>query len=235
MTAVSQDAKPAARREASRPAFPPVVRIGIALGVFLAVEALIHGVILPLALGVIADATLTVLLAIALGVILAELTRRHHKTAARHGWEYGKRGAHAAARGTGRGAAFVARGAAARSRPWRTRIIAAVRARWAALRGTAPAASEPAEAATGSTGCPACGRPLPGDGTCPACAASASNDPVPSQPKGNTMSPSNIAPERRARRNAAKAGSGTVPAEWGPSSRRPPTSNPRTTASSWSG
>ena len=112
MTAASRDAKPAARHEASRPAFPPVVRIGITLGVFLAVEALIHGVILPLSLGGIADAALTVLLAVALGVILAELTRRHHRAVAGHAVRHGKHGALAAGRAGKRAGSAAASGAA---------------------------------------------------------------------------------------------------------------------------
>ena len=70
-----------------------VLWTGIALGAYLAAEALLHGLVLPLALGAIADAALTVVLIVALAVVLAELTRRHHRTVARHG----RRGAVAAA------------------------------------------------------------------------------------------------------------------------------------------
>ena len=62
-----------------------VLWTGIAAGVFLATEAMLHGLVLPLSLGVLADAALTFLLIVALAVVLGELTRRHHRTAFRHG------------------------------------------------------------------------------------------------------------------------------------------------------
>jgi hypothetical protein len=55
------------------------------VGVFLATEAVLHGVVLPLSLGALADAALTFLLIVALAVVLGELTRRHHRTVLRHG------------------------------------------------------------------------------------------------------------------------------------------------------
>jgi hypothetical protein len=64
---------------------------------------------------------LTWLLLAALAVTVIEVLRRHHRAIGRHGWRYGKRGVIAAARG-----------AAAWSRPGRSRITAAMRARWAA-------------------------------------------------------------------------------------------------------
>jgi hypothetical protein len=67
------------------PVSPAVLWTGIALGVFLAVEAVVHGVVLPLSLGLLADAVLTFLLIVAVAVVLAELTRRHHRTVLRHG------------------------------------------------------------------------------------------------------------------------------------------------------
>ena len=67
------------------PVSPAVLWTGIALGVFLAVEAVVHGVVLPLSLGLLADAVLTFLLILAAAVVLAELTRRHHRTVLRHG------------------------------------------------------------------------------------------------------------------------------------------------------
>ena len=89
----------AARRKAvakppSRlPVSAPVLWLGLALGTFLAVLALTHGVMLPGLNGFLA-AVFTFTLLLAAGVALAELTRRHHRTAARHG----KRGAITAAR-----------------------------------------------------------------------------------------------------------------------------------------
>ena len=60
---------------------------------FLAVEAVVHGVVLPLSLGLLADAVLTFLLIIAAAVVLAELTRRHHRTVLRHGGRLSAAGA----------------------------------------------------------------------------------------------------------------------------------------------
>ena len=138
--APGQAAKPAGRRAVSGLA----LWLGLALGTFLAVAAVTHGVMLP-GFGGFLDAVLTFVLFLAVGVVLAELTRRHHRAALEHGWRYGTRGARAAARGTARGVVAVARGAAARSRPWRTRLTAAARARRAA-RSTpaAPGTEDPA-------------------------------------------------------------------------------------------
>jgi hypothetical protein len=76
--------KPATSWAGWLPVSPAVLWTGIAAGVFIAVEAMVHGVVLPLALGVLADAALTFLLIVALAVVVAELTRRHHSTALRH-------------------------------------------------------------------------------------------------------------------------------------------------------
>lgn len=83
MTVVTQ--KTAASWIGRLPVSPVVLWAGTAAGVFLAVEAMVHGVVLPLALGAIADAVLTFLLIVAVAVVLAELTRRHHRTVLRHG------------------------------------------------------------------------------------------------------------------------------------------------------
>ena len=102
----------------------------------------------------------------AVAAVLSELTVRHHRAALGHGWRHGKRGGRAAARHAG--AAY--RGAANRSRPWRTRLVTAVRTRWAA-RG-APAALEPEDPAGGNERiCPGCGWAIPAGGTCPTCKA----------------------------------------------------------------
>jgi hypothetical protein len=74
-----------AARTGRLPVSRAVLWTGIALGVFLATEAVLHGLVLPLSLGVLADAALTFLLIVALAVVLGELTRRHHRTAFRHG------------------------------------------------------------------------------------------------------------------------------------------------------
>jgi hypothetical protein len=84
------------------PVSPAVLWTGIALGVFFAVEAVVHGVVLPLSLGLLTDAAITFLLIIAAAVILAELTRRHHRTVLRHGGRLSAAGAgHVRRRGAG--------------------------------------------------------------------------------------------------------------------------------------
>ena len=116
----------AAPRQAVKPArrLPvgaPVLWTGMALGTFLAVVALRHGVMLRL-FGGFADAIVTFVLLLAVGVGLVELARRHHRAAARHAVHHGKRGASAAYRGArrhgGRGAGFVAGHAKARWTGW---------------------------------------------------------------------------------------------------------------------
>jgi hypothetical protein len=158
--------KPVPKPARRLPLSAPVLWLGLALGTFLAVAAVTHGVMLP-GFGGFLDAVLTFVLFLAVGVVLAELTRRHHRAALGHGWRHGRRGGRAAIRHAG--AAY--RGAANRSRPWRTRLTDALRARWAA-RG-APAAPEPEDPAGDLPGadCPGCGWPLPAGGTCPTCKA----------------------------------------------------------------
>ena len=126
MTGAAQR-KAVAKPPGRLPVGAPVLWTGLALGTFLAVLALTHGVMLPGLNGFLA-AVLTFALILAAGVALVELTRRHHRTVARHGWRYGKRGGGAAVGWSRR----AARGAAVRSRPWRTRILTAMQARWAA-------------------------------------------------------------------------------------------------------
>ena len=189
----------AARRQVPKPArrlpvSAPVLWAGIALGTFLAVLAVRHGV-MPSLFGGFADAILTFLLLLAAGVGLAELTRRHHRTVARHAVRHGKRGVSAAYRGTrrhgGRGAAFVAGKARARWDGWRARP-------------EAPAGPDDPPPLSVEWGVP----PAP-----------ASSSPAPQSPNstgGRTrMTVSRIAPERRARRTAARTG-GSIPAAWGP-------------------
>ena len=128
--------------------------------------ALTHGVMLP-GFGGFVDAMLTFVLFLAAGVVLAELTRRHHRTAPATA---GGTASAAAAPPSGTAGGGY-RGAAVRSRPWRTRIVTAVQTRWAA-RG-APAAPEPEDPAGGNERiCPGCGWAIPADGTCPTCKAS---------------------------------------------------------------
>ena len=97
MTEAAQ--RKAAARPASRlPVSRPVLWTGIALGAFLAAEALLHRLVLPLGLPGFVSAAITAVLIVALAVVVVELTRRHHRTVARHAIRYGKRGAVASAR-----------------------------------------------------------------------------------------------------------------------------------------
>ena len=87
-------ARPASRLPVSR----PVLWTGIALGAFLAAEALLHRLVLPLGLPGFVGAAITAVLIVVLAVVVAELTRRHHRTVAGHAIRHGKRGAVASAR-----------------------------------------------------------------------------------------------------------------------------------------
>ena len=155
----------------------PVLLAGIGLGTCLTILVMWNGVRLrvpdiPSILGVILGALIVWALFMAAAAILSELTVRHHRAAIRHGWRHGKRGGAAAAGWSRR----AARGAAVRSRPWRTRLTDALRARWAA-RG-APAALEPEDPAGGNERiCPGCGWAIPADGTCSTCKANRETDP----------------------------------------------------------
>jgi hypothetical protein len=108
----------------------PVALAGIVLGTALTVWAMgdagfrLRIPDLPSIIGTAFGAVIIWLLFMAAASVLSELAVRHHRAAFRHGWRYGRRGLAAAGRGT-----------AARSRPWRTRTGAAIRARWAARDG----------------------------------------------------------------------------------------------------
>jgi len=149
----------------------PVLLAGIALGTCLTILAMWNGVRLrvpdiPSIIGVALGALIVWVLFMAVAAVLSALTVRHHRAALAHGWRHGKRGG-AAAVGWSRRAA---QGAAVRSRPWRTRIITAMRTRWVA-RGV-PAALEPEDPAGGNERiCPGCGWAIPAGGTCPTCKA----------------------------------------------------------------
>jgi hypothetical protein len=149
----------------------PVLLAGIVLGTCLTILAVWNGVRLRVPditsiLGAALGAVIVWALFMAVAAVLSELTVRHHRAVLRHGWRHGKRGGAAAVGWSRR----TAQGAAVRSRPWRTRIVTAIRARWAA-RG-APAALEPEDPAGGNERiCPGCGWAIPADGTCPTCNA----------------------------------------------------------------
>ncbi len=155
----------------------PVLLAGIVLGTWLTILVMWNGVRLrvpdiPSIIGAALGALIVWVLFMAVAAALSELTVRHHRAALAHGWRHGKRGG-AAAVGWSRRAA---QGAAVRSRPWRTRLITAMQARWAA-RGR-PAAPEPEDPAGGNERiCPGCGWAIPADGTCPTCKAGREADP----------------------------------------------------------
>ena len=116
----------------------PVLFTGLAAGTAITVLAVWDGLRLnvpgvPSILRVVLGVLILWALFAAVGAVLSELTVRHHRAVLRHGWRHGKRGGRAAIRGAG----MAYRGAAHRSRPWRTRVLTAMRARWAA-RGAEP-------------------------------------------------------------------------------------------------
>jgi hypothetical protein len=179
------------------PVSPAVLWGGIAVGVFLAVEAMVHGVVLPLALGVIADAALTFLLIVAVAVVLAELTRRHHRAVLRHGGRLSAAGARRVRR---RGSGVLA---------W----LAAKAGSWWAGRGHQPLMFRKLREPEGPA------EPAPAKEEEEEPAPAGTSTPSPDDPDGGkasmTASPSRIKTEHRAQRAAARSG-GSVPSEWGP-------------------
>ena len=177
-----------------------VLWTGIALGTCLAVLAITDGVRLriggmPSVLGVILGAVLVWALIVLAAVALAEVVRRHHRTAGRYALKQGKRGAVATAR---------------HGRTVRAWLVSKTASRWEGrehqplmfrrLRG------EPEDPAAET----APGAEAAAPGTAP-------DAPPPDDTDGGTtsMTVSKIAPQRRARRAAARTG-GSVPSEWGP-------------------
>jgi hypothetical protein len=210
----ARPARPASRLPVSR----PVLWTGIALGAFLAAEALLlHRLVLPLGLPGFAGAAITAVLIVALAVVAAELTRRHHRTVARHAIRHGKRGAAASARHARRHGGTALQWLVAKAAPrWENREHRPLMFR--RLRGHEATATRRVDGkpetdadkrffdlrASGYTG------PVNQDGY-------AVSDPPPDDTDGGTtsMTVSKITPGRRARRTAAHAGGG-VPSEWGP-------------------
>jgi hypothetical protein len=183
-------ARPAGRLPVSR----PVLWTGIALGAFLAAEAMLHRLVLPLGMPGFVSAAITAVLIVALAVVSAELTRRHHRAAARHAIRHGKRGAAAAARHGGSVRTWLVAKAAAR---WENRERRPLMFR--KLRGEPEGtAAEPA---------PEAEAPAPG---------AAPHAPPDDTDGGTTgMTVSKIPPGRRARRTAARTG-GSIPSAWAP-------------------
>ena len=116
-----------------------VVWTGIALGTALAVLAMINGARLriggmPTWLGVPVGAVIVWALIVMAAVTLAELTRRHHKTARRYAIRQGKRGALAIGRAARRhGRALIARAVRWAGPRWQARRPAEPRSEQAAV------------------------------------------------------------------------------------------------------
>jgi len=225
-----------------------VIWTGIALGTALAVLAISDGARLriggmPSWLGIFLGAALVWVLIVMASVTLAELTRRHHRTARKYAARQGKRGA-------------LATGRTARSR-WRAlmaRAAAWAGPRWQARRPAGPR-GEPPEVTPPRRVCAACGNPeggkfgplvtyrekegpvietylihrahfedpdtgYHGQPYTPGPAAGTAPAAGHPTPGGNMTQPargpaSRITPDRRARRTAARTG-GSIPSEWGP-------------------
>jgi hypothetical protein len=194
-----------ARRGLSR----AVVFAGIALGTFVTVTAYVNGYRPPASgLGALLAGVITWVLLAALAVTVIEVLRRHHRAIGRHGWRYGKRGAIAA----GGGAAAAARAAAAASRPWRTRVLAALRARWAA-RSSQPLMFRRLRREPEDPAAEAVPAAEPGGPGRPVAAYVNGKTSQPPAEGSITMPASKISTGHRAQR-AARSGGGTVPSEW---------------------
>jgi hypothetical protein len=181
-----------------------VIWTGIALGTCLAILAITDGVRLriggmPSVLGVLLGAVVVWALIVLAVVALAELTRRHRRTAGRYALKQGKRGAVATARHARRHGGTVRTWLVSKAAPrWENREHQPLMFR--KLRG------EPESPAADT----ALGAEAPAPGAAP-------DAPPPHDTNGGitSMTVSRIAPERRARRTATRTG-GSIPAAWGP-------------------
>ena len=196
-----------------------VIWAGLALGTAVTVLAVMNGIRIPrleVVLSVLTTWALLALVAVAAG----ELLRRHHRAIAGHVARHGKRGALAAARGTRTGARSATAWLAVKAAPrWEKRehwplLFRKVRAD--EVTGTRRLDGKPETGAdkrffglreSGYTG------PINQDGY----AVPDAPPPEHADTDGGTtsMTTSKIAPERRARRTAARTG-GSISAEWGP-------------------
>ena len=175
-----------------------VIWAGLALGTFLTVLAVMHGIRVP-RLEVVLSVIATWALLTVLTVVAVELLRRHHRAIGRHAARYGKRGAVATATHARRHGETALRRLVARAAPrWENRERQPLMFRKLRGKPEDPAADPAPEAEA----------PAPG---------AAPHAPPPDDTNGGTtsMTVSKIAPERRARRTAARTG-GSVPSEWGP-------------------
>jgi hypothetical protein len=204
-------ARPASRLPVSR----PVLWTGIALGAFLAAEALLHRLVLPLGLPGFAGAAITAVLIVVLAVAVAELTRRHHRTAAGHAMRYGKRGAVASARHARRHGGTLRTWLVAKAAPrWERRehrplMFVRLRGEPDSAAGDDPDVEASASATDQSTG----GNTTMTKGKLPG--IQSNNDRRGWLEPADGWAGDRISPAHRARRAAARTG-GSMPAAWGP-------------------
>ena len=98
-----------------------VIWAGLALGTFLTVLAVMHGIRVP-RLEVVLSVLATWALLTVLTVVAVELLRRHHRAIGRHAVRYGKRGAAATARHARRHGGTALRWLVSRTAPrWESR------------------------------------------------------------------------------------------------------------------
>jgi hypothetical protein len=221
-----------------------VLWTGIAVGVFLATEAVLHRLVLPLALPAFANVAMTFLLIIAAAVVLAELTRRHHRAVLRHGGRISASGVRRVRRhGRGVLAWLVAkaspRWANREHRPLMFRRLRGEPEGPAAETGGSQGAEEPTYSwgsADSPSGWPADDAETahrwarhmssegqsyvvteypPGGGPGRTVATYVYGKPSQPTEGSTTMPASRISTGHRAQR-AARSGDGTVPSEWGP-------------------
>ena len=175
-----------------------VLWTGLALGTAATVLAVMNGIRIP-RLEAVLSVIATWALLMVLAVVVTELLRRHHRAIGRHAARYGKRGAAATARHAHRHGGTALRWLVSRAAPrWENREHRPLMFR--KLRGEPEGpAAEPAPEAVAPAA-----RAVP-------------DAPPPDDTDGGTtsMTASKIAPERRARRTAARTG-GNMPAAWGP-------------------
>ena len=196
-----------------------VIWAGLALGTFLTVLAVMHGIRVP-RLEVVLSVIATWALLTVLTVVAVELLRRHHRAIGRHAARYGKQGAAGTARHARLHGGTALRWLVARAAPrWENREhwpLMFRKVREDEVTGTRRLDGKPETDAdkrffdlreSGYTG------PIDQGGY----AVADAPPPEHTDTDGGTtsMTVSKIAPERRARRAAARSG-GSIPSEWGP-------------------
>jgi hypothetical protein len=175
-----------------------VLWTGLALGTCLTVLAVMNGIRIP-RLEVVLSVLATWALLMILAVAVTELLRRYYRAIGRYAVRYGKQGALGTARHARRHSRTALRWLVSRAAPrWENREHRPLMFR--KLRGEPEGpAAEPAPEAEAAASRAAPPAPPPDD----------------TDGGSTSMTVSKIAPERRARRAAARTG-GSVPAEWGP-------------------